>query len=70
MQILRLISASCLLRHPPGVVDRGGAARAQGDAPESGRGAEGRGSGPVEVEGGGTVLGRDHPGQGRGIPRT
>ena len=34
------------LRHPPGVVDRGGAARGQGGAPGTGRGAEDRGGGP------------------------
>ena len=53
------------LRHPPGVVDRRLSTRCQGGALGAGRGAQGRGGGAVEGEGGGTVLGHDHPGQGR-----
>ena len=36
--------------------------RGHGGAPGTGRGAEDRGGRPVQGEGGGTVLGHDHPG--------
>ena len=49
------------LRHPPGVVDRRRAARGQGGAPGTDRGAEDRGGGSVEGEGGGDCSGTRLP---------
>src|SRR5262245_59983486 len=53
------------LRHPPGVVDWRCPAGGQGGVPRTSRRAQGGGGGPVEEEGRDTVLGHDHPGQGR-----